>query len=93
MDDQRTGIDRRTEDQPVLTERRRQTRRRREKVACPYCGHLDSLVQPHRPTIVEALRGYVRYRVCTGCHAQYTSTERADPVVSSQTTEPRIPPR
>lgn len=71
----------------------RQTRRRREKVACPYCGHLDSLVQPHRPTIVEALRGYVRYRVCTGCHAQYTSTERADPIVSSQTTEPRIPPR
>ena len=65
-------------------ERRRQERRASEKVACPSCGHLRSLVVPYHQTAADQRSGaYVRRRACYHCTTVYETTESVGRIIAA----------
>ena len=60
----------------IQVERRQGDRRHiSEKVACVWCGHLISRVIAGRPWNPNTDEGYVRYRRCERCEAEFESVE------------------
>lgn len=70
---ERRQIERRERDEPVPVERRKALRRRRDKVACPHCGSLQSIVLPYAPTPQQSASGiFWRLRRCECLRTYHT---------------------
>lgn len=66
--------------------RRAGERRATEKVACPLCGHLRSLVVPYHMTVEDQQTGcYIRRRACSACGAVYETSESVGRIIQAPT--------
>lgn len=61
-------------------------RRSSEKLQCPHCGGLHSLVRPYHMTAEQQQTGkYWRQRACESCGGLFATSETVEPLPSSAT--------